>query len=36
MWFHKHPYPPIIPETATRLILDTLPPMRFSTGNLNA
>jgi G:T/U-mismatch repair DNA glycosylase len=36
MWFHKHPYPPFIPETATRLILGTLPPPRFSTGNLNA
>lgn len=36
MWFHKHPYPPFIPETATRLIVGTLPPPRFSTGNLNA
>ena len=35
MWFHKHPYPPYIPETATRLIVGTLPPPRFSTGELN-
>jgi len=36
MWFNKHSYPPFIPETATRLIVGTLPPPRFSTGNLNA
>lgn len=35
MWFHKHPYPPYIPETATRLIVGTLPPPRFSSGELN-
>ena len=35
MWFHKHPYPPHILETATRLIVGTLPPPRFSTGELN-
>jgi G:T/U-mismatch repair DNA glycosylase len=35
MWFHKHPYPPYILETATRLIVGTLPPPRFSTGELN-
>ncbi len=35
MWHHKHPYPPFIPENATRLIVGTLPPPRFSTGALN-
>ena len=35
MWYHKHPYPPFIPENATRLIVGTLPPPRFSTGALN-
>ena len=36
MWLHEHPYPPYIPDTATRLIVGTLPPPRFSTGALNA
>ena len=31
---HEHPYPPFIPEGATRLIVGTLPPPRFSTGEL--
>lgn len=34
MFQHKHPYKPFIPETATKLIVGTLPPPRFSTGNL--
>ena len=34
MFFHRHPYPPYIPETATKLIVGTLPPPRFSTGEL--
>jgi len=36
MFYHKHPYPPyILPDTA-RLIVGTLPPPRFTTGELNA
>ena len=35
MWFHEHPYHPYIPENTTRLIVGTLPPPRFSTGDLN-
>lgn len=35
MWFHQHPYAPFIPEKTTRLIVGTLPPPRFSKGNLN-
>ncbi|MDK9706098.1 MAG: hypothetical protein OEL83_03520 [Desulforhopalus sp.] len=31
---HHHPYPPFIPGGATRLIIGTLPPPRFSTGRL--
>lgn len=31
---HKHPYPPYIPEGATKLIVGTLPPPRFTTGDL--
>lgn len=34
MFYHKHPYPPFIPENATRLIAGTLPPPRFTTGEL--
>lgn len=34
MFFHKHPYPPYIPKGATKLIVGTLPPPRFSTGDL--
>ncbi|MDO4229769.1 MAG: uracil-DNA glycosylase family protein [Capnocytophaga sp.] len=29
-FFHLHPYPPFIPEGATKLIVGTLPPPRFS------
>lgn len=31
---HKHPYRPFIPENATKLIVGTLPPPRFTTGEL--
>jgi hypothetical protein len=31
---HKHPYQPFIPENATKLIVGTLPPPRFSGGKL--
>lgn len=34
MFDHKHPFPPFIPETAQKLIIGTLPPPRFSTGQL--
>ena len=34
MFHHEHPYPPYIPENATKLIVGTLPPPRFSTGEL--
>jgi G:T/U-mismatch repair DNA glycosylase len=34
MFFHKHPYPPYFPENATKLIVGTLPPPRFTTGFL--
>jgi G:T/U-mismatch repair DNA glycosylase len=34
MFHHKHPYPPFIPENATKLIVGTLPPPRFTTGEL--
>ncbi|MBI9040569.1 uracil-DNA glycosylase family protein [Lutibacter sp.] len=34
MIFHKHPYKPFIPKNATKLIVGTLPPPRFSLGNL--
>lgn len=34
MFFHKHPYPPFIPKNATKLIVGTLPPPRFSIGDL--
>ncbi len=33
MFLHRHPYPPFIPEKATKLIVGTLPPPRFSTGD---
>jgi G:T/U-mismatch repair DNA glycosylase len=29
---HSHPYPPFIPENATKLIVGTLPPPRFTVG----
>ena len=31
---HTHPYPPFIPAHATKLIVGTLPPPRFTTGEL--
>ncbi len=34
MFLHKHPYPPFIPKGTTKLIVGTLPPPRFSSGNL--
>lgn len=34
MFHHIHPYPPFIPENATKLIVGTLPPPRFTTGIL--
>ncbi len=34
MFLHTHPYPPFISETATKLIVGTLPPPRFTTGKL--
>ena len=36
MFYHKHPYPPYILPDTTRLIVGTLPPPRFTTGELNA
>ena len=35
MFFHKHPYPPFINKDTTKLIVGTLPPPRFSTGDLH-
>lgn len=34
MFLHSHPYPPFIPENATKLIVGTLPPPRFTTREL--
>jgi len=34
VFLHTHPYQPFIPENATKLIVGTLPPPRFSTGDL--
>ena len=34
MFFHAHPYQPFIQENSTKLIVGTLPPPRFSTGEL--
>ncbi|MBT8260231.1 MAG: uracil-DNA glycosylase family protein [Bacteroidia bacterium] len=34
MFQHKHPYQPFIKENTTKLIVGTLPPPRFSTGQL--
>ena len=33
-FIHKHPYQPFIPDNATKLIVGTLPPPRFSIGIL--
>ena len=34
MFIHKHPYKPFISINTTKLIVGTLPPPRFSMGNL--
>ena len=34
MFLHQHPYRPFIPQNATKLIVGTLPPPRFSQGQL--
>jgi len=34
MFEHTHPYAPFIPKNATKLIVGTLPPPRFTTGEL--
>jgi len=34
MFHHTHPYAPFIPEGTTKLIVGTLPPPRFTTGDL--
>ncbi|SHJ18358.1 uracil-DNA glycosylase family protein [Algibacter luteus] len=34
MFKHKHPYKPFIKKDTTKLIVGTLPPPRFSTGDL--
>ncbi|MGV8947355.1 MAG: uracil-DNA glycosylase family protein [Lutibacter sp.] len=34
MFYQVHPYKPFIPKGATKLIVGTLPPPRFSMGNL--
>ena len=34
MFVHTHPYPPYIPTGAKKLIVGTLPPPRFTTGDL--
>lgn len=34
MFLHQHPYKPFIPKNATKLIVGTLPPPRFSQGHL--
>lgn len=34
MFHHTHPYEPFIPENATKLIVGTLPPPRFTTRHL--
>lgn len=31
---HRHPYPPFLPENCQKLIVGTIPPPRFSTGEL--
>ena len=33
-FLHTHPYAPFIPDMATKLIVGTIPPPRFSTGTL--
>lgn len=34
MFKHKHPYPPFIKKDTKKLIVGTLPPPRFTTGDL--
>src|SRR5690625_3664554 len=34
MFKHQHPYLPFIPESSNKLIVDTLPATRFTTGEL--
>ncbi|MFC7358606.1 uracil-DNA glycosylase family protein [Jejudonia soesokkakensis] len=34
MFYHHHPYEPFIPKNTTKLIVGTLPPPRFTTGDL--
>lgn len=34
MFLHKHPFNPFFPKNATKMIVGTLPPPRFSTGDL--
>ena len=34
MFFHEHPYAPFIKKNTTKLIVGTLPPPRFTTGEL--
>lgn len=34
MFLHKHPYKPFIQQDTKKLIVGTLPPPRFSTGDL--
>lgn len=34
MFNHYHPYAPFFPEGATKMIVGTLPPPRFTTGEL--
>ena len=34
MFHHTHPYEPVIPAHTTKLIVGTLPPPRFTTGDL--
>lgn len=34
MFVHRHPYPPFLFEQATKWIVGTLPPPRFSSGEL--
>ncbi|ETN96900.1 uracil-DNA glycosylase family protein [Zhouia amylolytica] len=36
MFTHQHPYEPFIPKGATKLIVGTLPPPRFTTGEFKA
>lgn len=32
---HEHPYPPFVPENCKKLIVGTIPPPRFSTGEID-